>query len=33
MGSPNTGGAQPDAWRYIAEVQAPDNPADDTGYR
>jgi hypothetical protein len=33
MGSPNTDGTQPDAWRYIAEVQAPDNPADDTGYR
>jgi NAD(P)-dependent dehydrogenase (short-subunit alcohol dehydrogenase family) len=26
-------GSRPDAWRYIAEVQAPGKPADTTGYR
>ncbi|MEU4196484.1 SDR family oxidoreductase [Kribbella sp. NPDC026611] len=26
-------GSQPDAWRYIAEVEAPGKPADTTGYR
>ncbi|MER7400446.1 SDR family oxidoreductase [Streptomyces sp. NPDC000151] len=26
-------GSAPDAWRYIAEVQRPDKPADVTGYR
>ncbi|NMR30353.1 SDR family oxidoreductase [Crystallibacter degradans] len=26
-------GSQPDAWRYMREVQDPDNPADTTGYR
>lgn len=26
-------GSQPDAWRYIVEVQDPDLPADVTGYR
>jgi NAD(P)-dependent dehydrogenase (short-subunit alcohol dehydrogenase family) len=26
-------GTQPDAWRYIVEVQDPGLPADDTGYR
>jgi hypothetical protein len=26
-------GSQPDAWRYIAEVQGLGKPADTTGYR
>jgi NAD(P)-dependent dehydrogenase (short-subunit alcohol dehydrogenase family) len=26
-------GSQPDAWRYMREVQDPDKPADTTGYR
>jgi NAD(P)-dependent dehydrogenase (short-subunit alcohol dehydrogenase family) len=26
-------GSQPDAWRYMVEVQDPDRPADTTGYR
>jgi NAD(P)-dependent dehydrogenase (short-subunit alcohol dehydrogenase family) len=26
-------GSQPDAWRYLVEVQDPDKPADVTGYR
>jgi NAD(P)-dependent dehydrogenase (short-subunit alcohol dehydrogenase family) len=26
-------GSQPDAWRYMVEVQDPGNPADVTGYR
>jgi NAD(P)-dependent dehydrogenase (short-subunit alcohol dehydrogenase family) len=26
-------GSQPDAWRYLVEVQDPDLPADTTGYR
>jgi NAD(P)-dependent dehydrogenase (short-subunit alcohol dehydrogenase family) len=26
-------GSQPDAWRYMVEVQDPDKPADVTGYR
>ena len=26
-------GSQPDAWRYIVEVQDPDKPADAAGYR
>ncbi len=26
-------GSQPDAWRYLVEVQDPGNPADVTGYR
>ena len=26
-------GTQPDAWRYLVEVQETDRPADDTGYR
>ncbi|MEJ7583405.1 MAG: SDR family oxidoreductase [Acidimicrobiales bacterium] len=26
-------GSQPDAWRYLVEVQDPDRPADVTGYR
>jgi hypothetical protein len=26
-------GSQPDAWRYIVEVQDADKPADVTGYR
>lgn len=26
-------GSQPDAWRYIVEVQDPGKPADVTGYR
>lgn len=26
-------GSQPDAWRYLVEVQDPDRPADTTGYR
>jgi NAD(P)-dependent dehydrogenase (short-subunit alcohol dehydrogenase family) len=26
-------GSQPDAWRYMVEVQDPDRPADATGYR
>ena len=26
-------GSQPDAWRYIVEVQDPGKPADTTGYR
>jgi NAD(P)-dependent dehydrogenase (short-subunit alcohol dehydrogenase family) len=26
-------GTQPDAWRYLVEVQEADRPADDTGYR
>jgi NAD(P)-dependent dehydrogenase (short-subunit alcohol dehydrogenase family) len=26
-------GTQPDAWRYLVEVQDPGLPADDTGYR
>jgi hypothetical protein len=26
-------GSQPDAWRYVAEVQDAGKPADVTGYR
>ena len=26
-------GSQPDAWKYVTEVQDPGNPADTTGYR
>jgi NAD(P)-dependent dehydrogenase (short-subunit alcohol dehydrogenase family) len=26
-------GTRPDCWRYLAEVQEPGKPADDTGYR
>jgi hypothetical protein len=26
-------GSQPDAWRYLVEVQDPGKPADATGYR
>ena len=26
-------GSQPDAWRYLVEVQDADRPADTTGYR
>ena len=26
-------GSQPDAWRYLPEVQDPGKPADTTGYR
>ncbi|MGQ0805655.1 MAG: short-chain dehydrogenase, partial [Actinomycetota bacterium] len=26
-------GSQPDAWRYVVEVQDADKPADTTGYR
>ena len=26
-------GSQPDAWRYLVEVQEPGKPADATGYR
>jgi hypothetical protein len=26
-------GSQPDAWRYLAEVQEANKPADVTGYR
>ena len=26
-------GSQPDAWRYMIEVQIPGKPADTTGYR
>ena len=26
-------GSQPDAWRYVVEVQEPGKPADATGYR
>jgi hypothetical protein len=26
-------GSQPDAWRYLVEVQDPGKPADTTGYR
>ena len=26
-------GSQPDAWRYLVEVQDPGEPADVTGYR
>jgi hypothetical protein len=26
-------GSQPDAWRYVREVQDPGKPADATGYR
>jgi hypothetical protein len=26
-------GSQPDAWRYLVEVQDRDKPADTTGYR
>ena len=26
-------GSQPDAWRYVVEVQDPGKPADVTGYR
>jgi hypothetical protein len=26
-------GSQPDAWRYMVEVQDPGRPADATGYR
>jgi NAD(P)-dependent dehydrogenase (short-subunit alcohol dehydrogenase family) len=26
-------GSQPDAWRYMVEVQRPEKPADTTGYR
>ena len=26
-------GSQPDAWRYLVEVQDQDKPADVTGYR
>jgi len=26
-------GSQPDAWRYVAEIQDAGKPADTTGYR
>jgi hypothetical protein len=26
-------GSQPEAWRYVAEVQGAGKPADTTGYR
>ena len=29
----DTDGSQPDAWRYMVEVQLPGKPADTTGYR
>lgn len=29
----DTDGSQPDAWRYLVEVQDPGKPADATGYR
>ncbi|MEV6284408.1 SDR family oxidoreductase [Kribbella sp. NPDC051770] len=32
-GFTDSDGSQPDAWRYIVEVQDPGKPADTTGYR
>ncbi|HSJ64870.1 MAG TPA: SDR family oxidoreductase [Gemmatimonadaceae bacterium] len=32
-GFTDTDGSQPDAWRYLVEVQEPGRPADATGYR
>lgn len=32
-GFTDTDGSQPDAWRYMVEVQMPGKPADVTGYR
>jgi NAD(P)-dependent dehydrogenase (short-subunit alcohol dehydrogenase family) len=32
-GFTDTDGTQPDAWRYMVEVQNPGKPADDSGYR
>lgn len=32
-GFTDTDGSQPDAWRYLPEIQDPDKPADTTGYR
>jgi hypothetical protein len=32
-GFTDTDGSQPDAWRYLVEVQDPGKPADVTGYR
>ena len=32
-GFTDTDGSQPDAWRYMREVQDPGKPADTTGYR
>jgi NAD(P)-dependent dehydrogenase (short-subunit alcohol dehydrogenase family) len=32
-GFTDTDGSQPDAWRYLVEVQEPGKPADATGYR
>jgi hypothetical protein len=32
-GFTDTDGSQPDAWRYVPEVQDPDKSADTTGYR
>ena len=32
-GFTDTDGSQPDAWRYLVEVQDPGKPADTTGYR
>ena len=32
-GFTDTDGSQPDAWRYLVEVQDPGKPADATGYR
>ena len=32
-GFTDTDGSQPDAWRYMVEVQDPGKPADTTGYR
>jgi hypothetical protein len=29
----DTGGTQPDCWRYIVEMQDRDLPANDSGYR
>jgi len=32
-GFTDVGGSQPDAWRYVVEVQDAGKPADTTGYR
>jgi hypothetical protein len=32
-GFTDTDGSQPDAWRYLVEVQDAGKPADTTGYR
>jgi hypothetical protein len=32
-GFTDLGGSQPDAWRYLVEVQDRGRPADTTGYR